>query len=519
MTDSISRLWERAKRYLAARQMPAVRITLESLLQRDPAHVQARLILSGIGFAEDRVREAAMHALAAAQARPEHPALVCDVAEALMRAGETAAARGALDAVPVTSVEDRVVLARMAAARKMLGQHPEALALFERAAAAGMDAPDFRFQHALELIFNGRLDEASAQLRDCLRLNPGFGRAALALSRLRKQAAEHNHLDELADRLGMVQAGTEDHAALAFARYKELEDLGRYDEAWAALEQGNRLMYARQQHDPGVADRLFDRLIQRCTAQRLRPVEALHPGPQPIFIIGMPRSGTTLLDRVLGNHSQVVSAGELDDFGLQLRWATDHRTTLDDHVLERLDRIDYTELGRRYLAQTQWRAPGVRFFIDKLPRNWMVAGLIRRALPQARILNLVRDPMDVCFSNYRALLGDAFPWSYQFEALAAHYRQYRRVMAHWHAAMPGQILDVPYEGLVRDSEATVRRVLDFCGLPWEPGCLDITRNTAVVATLSMAQVREPIHARFFDEWRRYERQLEPLRQAIEPVAA
>lgn len=514
MTDSIPRLWDRARQYLAARQMPAARITLESLVQRDPAHVQARLILSGIGFAEGRVRESAAHALAAAQARPGHPALVCDVAEALHRAGETAAARACLDAAVMAQTGDRVVLARMAALRKMLGQHPESLALFEKASAAGMDTADFRFQHALEMIFNGHLEQAEPALRACLQLRPTFGRAALALSRLHRQTAEHNHLEELAARLAAVQAGSEDHAALVFARYKELEDLGRYGEAWEALAHGNELMYARQRHDPRAADRLFESLIRRSTPQLLQPAAVRHEGPQPIFIIGMPRSGTTLLDRVLGNHSQVVSAGELDDFGLQLRWITDHRVTLDDYVIDRMEQIDHAQLGRRYLAQTQWRAPQARFFIDKLPRNWMVAGLIRRALPQARILNLARDPMDVCFSNYRALLGDAFPWSYQLDALAAHYRQYRRVMAHWHAAMPGQIMDVPYEDLVRDTEATMRAVLDFCGLPWEPGCLDITRNTSAVATLSMAQVREPIHARFFDEWRRYESQLEPLHHAI-----
>ena len=144
----------------------------------------------------------------------------------------------------------------------------------------------------------------------------------------------------------------------------------------------------------------------------------------------------------------------------------------------------------------------------------MVAGLIHRALPQARILNLVRDPMDVCFSNFRALLGDTFPWSYDLQALAAHYKQYRRVLAHWHAAMPRKILDVPYSELTRDPEKMARKVLDYCGLEWEPGCVDITRNEAAVATLSMSQVREPIHTRFFEEWRHYEQQLLPLRQAV-----
>ena len=514
MNDSTARRWSRVQRYLADGQISAARVALESLLQRDPGRAQWLLALSGIARTEGRVRDATQYALVAARNLPIDGSLAVDVAEALRLQGETLAARQCLDHPALTKTNDGSVLMQVAVARKLLGEHPEALTLFNRAAAAGMGTVEFRFERAQELIYNGHMSDAEAELRTCLRLRPTFGRVALALARLHRQTAENNHLHDLEHRLQTVVQGTEDQAALEFARYKELEDLGRYDEAWGALTRGNAVQYAHQHHDPEYAWHLFDSLIQRCTPQLLQPVDVVHEGPQPIFIIGMPRSGTTLLERVLSNHSQVTSAGELDDFGLQLRWIADHRTTLDEHVVQRLPHLDYAELGRRYLAQTQWRARGARYFIDKLPRNWMVAGLIRRALPQARILNLARDPMDVCFSNYRALLGEGFPWSYELHALAAHYLQYRRVMAHWHMAMPGKILDVPYGKLTRDPETMTRAVLDYCGLEWEPGCADITRNKAAVATLSMSQVREPIHTRFFEEWRHYEQQLLPLRQAI-----
>ena len=518
MQQTNEKLWERAQRYLAERQFAPARVTLESLAQRDPAHVPTRLILSDLAFGEQRVRDAAAQALAATRQLPMDPRLVCHVAAALQRTGESAAAQSCLDHPALQHTQDGPALMHAAVLRKMLGQHPESLALFERARAAGVNHPDFYFQYAQELNFNGHLDASEAALDACLRINPAFGRASLALSRTRKQTAQRNHLDGLGQRLQAVPRGSEDHAAIEFARYKELEDLGRYDEAWQALAQGNAILYGRQSYSDEQADQLFDRLIQRCTPELLQPEKVVNEGPQPIFIIGMPRSGTTLLDRVLGNHSQVVSAGELDDFGFQLRWASDHRVTLDDHVLQRLPRIDYAELGRRYLMQTQWRAPKSRYFTDKLPRNWMVAGLMRRALPQARILNLVRDPMDVCFSNFRAMLGEAFPWSYDQRALAAHYKQYRRVMDHWHAAMPGQILDVPYGELVRDPETMTRKILAFCDLAWEDGCVDVTRNKSAVATPSMEQVREGIHARFFQEWRHYETQLAPLRQALGTMA-
>jgi len=321
-------------------------------------------------------------------------------------------------------------------------------------------------------------------------------------------------LGELTKNLHLTEPGSYERAAMEFARYKELEDLGRYDEAWDALARGNALVYARHNHDPEFTRRLFEKFTATCTPEFVQPSGVAHAGPQPIFIIGMPRSGTTLLDRMLGNHSQVASVGELDDFARQLRWASDHCTTLDDTVIERLPRLDYAELGRRYLEQTQWRAGDKPFYTDKLPRNWMVAGLIRRALPQARILHMVRDPMDVCFSNYRALFADAFAHIYDLDALASHYRAYRNTLAHWHQVMPGQILDVHYADLVQDAEGTLRKVLEFCGLPWEPGCADLTRNRSAVATLSAAQVREPVHKRFVDSWRRYERQLAGLKQAL-----
>jgi hypothetical protein len=144
----------------------------------------------------------------------------------------------------------------------------------------------------------------------------------------------------------------------------------------------------------------------------------------------------------------------------------------------------------------------------------MVAGLIAKSLPEARIVHLVRDPMDVCFSNFRVMFADAFSHIYDLDALASHYREYRRVMDHWRAAMPGRVFDVVYSDLVRDPESTMRGVLEFCGLPWDPACVDLARNESAVATLSTAQVREPIHARAFEEWRRYEKQLAPLQRAL-----
>lgn len=514
MSVTTDRRLSKAQNYLAHGQVDAARIMLESLAQRDPENTEAHLLLGGIAWEEDRVRDATRHALDAARELPDDAAVLGDMAGALVQVGEVVAARACLDHATLAHTTAVNVLEHVASLRYTLGEHAEALALLDRAKAAGSDGPKFHFSRGMQLAFNGRLEEAEAELEASLRMRGAPGRAAFELARLRTQTPQRNHLDDLAQRLQNVTSGSEDHAGVEFARYKELEDLGRYDEAWKSLARGNAMLYARQKHDPEHARRLFDGMIERCTPQFVQPAEVVHEGPQPIFIIGMPRSGTTVLDRIFGNHSQVTSAGELDNFALQLRWAADSRTTLDENVLQRLPDLDYAELGRRYLQQTQWRARGAPFYTDKLPRNWMIAGLIRRALPQARILHLVRDPMAVCFSNFRVMFADAFAHIYDLDALAAHYAQYRRVLEHWHAVMPGQILDVHYNELVRDPETMARKVFAFCGLDWEPGCADLARNKTAVATLSAAQVREPIHARAIEEWRRYERQLAPLQEAL-----
>jgi len=513
MSENTDRHWNRAQRYLSEGNFDAARVSLESVLLRNPVHVRAHLALSEVAWEDDRVRDSARHALEASALANDVEVLVAATA-ALMRVGEVVAARRCMEHPLLATTTSVPLMLQLAEHRYALNENSLALALCDRAKAAGAAGPGFSFLRGVQLTFNGRIQEAESELLACVRQEPTYGRAWQELSRLRKQTAQDNHLSGLAKALQLVVPGSYEHASLEFARYKELEDLGRLDEAWAALAHGNAIMYARHKHDPAHTRRLFENLTRACSTDFLRSSGMMHDGPQPIFIIGMPRSGTTVLDRMLGNHSHVASVGELDDFAFQLRWAADHNKTLDDTVIERLPRIDFTQLGRRYLEQTQWRAAGKPFYTDKLPRNWMIAGLIAKALPQARILNLVRDPMDVCFSNFRALFADAFAHIYNLDALASHYQVYRRTMAYWHAAMPGRILDVSYAELVENPDATLRGVLEFCQLPWEPGCTDLTRNRSAVSTLSTVQVREPVHKRFVDSWRRYERQLAPLQRAL-----
>ncbi|HEY2345879.1 MAG TPA: sulfotransferase [Xanthomonadaceae bacterium] len=517
MNESVDGLIQSARGFLASEQPAAARAVLDRLLAIEPDHVDAHLLLGGIAWRENRRRDTVRHALDAARIASREGRSLLAVASALVHVGETMAAKQSLDHPFFAETGDHAVLVQAAALRQMLDQHPAALALLERAHALGLDGFEYRFDHAIQLAFNGRLREAEDEFEQCIGLGVPSGRAYVNLARMRRQTPERNHLRSIEGMLRLAAPGSEDEAGLEFARYKELEDLGRFDEAWRALSRGNAIMARDSVYVPERRERLLEGLRELCTPEFLRPVESAQAGPMPIFVIGMTRSGTTVLERILDNHSQIRSAGEIKDFGAQLAYGANEATqrVLDGRMLARLPGVDYAEVGARYLAQTQWRAEGRSYFVDKFPPNWQVAGLIRRALPGARILHLVREPMDVCFSNYRAVFGRSYMWSYDLDHLAHYHRQYRRTMAHWHAVMPGQILDVHYADLAREPEVVARKVFEFCGLDHEQGCADLSRNTTAVASWSMAQVRGGIHARAFEEWRPYEAQLAGLRAALE----
>ena len=509
-------LWEQGQHAIRRREYPAARAAFETLLRADLRHLPARLLLSGVLLAEGRLQAATTLLKAGVAFLPEDADAICRLAQALARLGETNAARACLRHPAIARTQSPQALLGLAHVYQGLGLHAQALELMERARALGLDTPDFRYFHALQLQFNGRMDAVEAELEACLARGPTFGRASLTLARLRRWNEDDNHLDFIARRIAEVEPGSEDHASFEFARYKECEDLGRLDEAWAALERANAIMHARLAQHAQDEAALFDALVARCTPRWLAAATHRFEGPMPIFIVGLPRSGTTLLERILGAHPQVASAGELADFPRQLRQVADchGHPLLDAALLQALETADFAEVGRRYLEQTQWRAGDKAFFVDKLPPNFQLAGFIRRALPQARIVHMVRAPMDVCFSNWRAMFGDSYAYSYDQGQLAAYHHQYARLMAHWREAMPGVVHDVHYAALVGDTEAEARRLLDYCGLPWDEGLLDGRHNAAPVATLSSAQVRQPIHTRALEEWRRYERQLQPLRAAL-----
>lgn len=511
--------------YLQSQQWQAAEAGFRELIKLEPHEPHARIGLANLVLQRGGLREYTQQLLDTMPSLTDEPSLLIEMVRRLFFGGEIVAARSCLDRLGNVSSTNASLLAEHAQLRWMLGEIPAAMALMERAMSAGLEGPNQHYLYAMLLQFTGKIEQAEVVLTGCLRRWPRFGDAAVALANLRTQKADGNHVDTLRTLSHSIPLDSQSadrrfaRAGLESALFKELDDLGCYDEAWQALSRSNALMHSISPYDEAGETAITDALIgasEVMSARQSAPVIGVS-GPMPIFIVGMPRSGTTLLDRMLSSHSQVISAGEINDFRRQLRWVTDVPPGGVSSMLEvfrRSENIEFVELGERYLAQTRWRAQGKRFYLDKLPINVRMVPFIRRALPQAPILHLVRDPMDVCFSNLKAMLGHASAYSYDMSSLAHYYGEYARLVRHWHAVMPDAMLDVSYVELVLDTEATLRKVLAYCGLPWEPGCLRPERNEAPVATPSSSQVREPVHARSIGEWRRYAAQLEPLRRMV-----
>jgi hypothetical protein len=302
---------------------------------------------------------------------------------------------------------------------------------------------------------------------------------------------------------------------LGFALHAELDRLGRHDEAWRALELGCRAKRATLQYAAADTEALVAALIDSMPGDA--PGAPAPAGARvPVFITGMHRSGTTLLEQLLSAHPDVRGIGELYDFTSAMRDATDHhcRGVIDRTLVQRTAAVEFARVGERYLAGVEWRLGAERFFTDKLPSNFLNIGYIARALPQAKILHMVRDPVETCFSNLRELFSDANPYSYDLGELAHFHGQYRRLMAHWHHALPGRVLDVDYARLTQEPEAVMREVSAFCGIDFDPAMLDTRASRRSVATASAVQVRQGIQQREVPKWAPYAAQLEPLVRAL-----
>lgn len=515
MDDPHIRHWLEAEAHLHAHRMQQARTLFESLATQRNWVGPARLRLAQIASGAGNLREAVAQILVAAHCGEQEPSVLEAIAEALCQLGEIEAFLKLLRVPALTNSGDARIAFHLA--QLLLAQSlPEhALPLLRRARRLGLDDAELDYLTGLALLYLGELDEAGDCFERCLHNAPLHAACHRQVSRLRRATTSANHVDRLRRALAELGPSHPDAPPLHYALFKELDELDDTSGAWNALAAGMRLRRSQVRHDAAAEAALFARMHE--VTARASPQRDMSETPIPIFILGQPRSGTTLLERLLASSGMVADAGELRDFPFQLRWTSGQAgpARLDDELATYLasGTLDADLLGRRYRSHTAWHAGDKPCYTDKLPSNFMLAGVIADALPEARILHLRRSAPDVCFSNLKELFADAYPHSYDPIEMATHYRHYRALMEHWQTQVPGRILDVDYEKLVRTPDAVAHRVLAFCGLD-APTPATSGIATGRIATASSVQLRQPIDARYVDGWKRYARWLGPMLDAL-----
>ena len=392
------------------------------------------------------------------------------------------------------------------------GRHREAETWHAKAFSAAPDRADFAINVAAANLFLGR-DNAAAAVLDPFIEAGGVPQAEWLYSTMR-QARSRARADRLMARAEAASSPGA-RAFLAYAAGKDYEDCSLWPDAFAAFEFGARAKRSSIEFDEKAEAAQFEALAGTFTEEWAAHARLGCDDPSPIFIIGQPRTGTTLVERILSGHTMIEAAGELQQFGLCVRRLAGAPADAPIARAAAAAAADPRALGEAYIRAAAPMRAGRPRFIDKLPRNYLHAPLIAKALPRARILHLTRDPMDACFSSYKQLFADAYFHSYDQEEMARHFCRYALLMDRWRALLPGAILDVPYERLVRNLESEARRIFEFLELPFEDRCLDFPALDQPVATASAAQVREPAHARSVGRWRRYGAALDPMRRVLE----
>ena len=403
----------------------------------------------------------------------------------------------------------------------MGGRHDEAIELFGEAIAIDPTHGGALsgLGHVLKTV--GRQDDAIRSYRDCIGHNPDHGEAWWSLANLKTFRFDDADIEAMEAQVADPELGDEPRANFQFALGKAFEDRGNYARAFHYYEAGNDNRRQRENYDPVETMDTHDEFMRTFS----RELFAKHAGAgcadeSPIFIVGLPRSGSTLIEQILASHPAVEGTHELPDLPRVARSIGLQRDDRKKYpaVVAELAGDEIRRLGEDYVRRTErHREQGAPRFTDKLPNNFVNAGFAKLILPNCRVINARRHPLDSCLGSYKQLFARGQPFTYDLFELGEFYLQYERIMAHWHEVIPGQVLDVQYEDTVTDFEGQVRRILEFCGLPWDDACLRFYDNRRAVKTASSEQVRQPIYASALHRWRNYEAQLGPLIEALEPL--
>ncbi len=498
--------------------LPQAETMIRSYLGQDGNHPEALLLLGRIALQRAVPADAQLLFERVLTLAPDHRAARYDYARALMAGKKYHRARDELEKLLALDPSNPAYQTLYASACGACGDHQQTVRVCQDLISSGASAPGLRQWLGNALKALGRSEEAIEAYRAAAALRPDLGIAYWSLADLKTYRFTDRELAQMRAAYEAPSTAAVDRYHLCFALGKALEDRGDYAASFGFYARGNALKRSETTYRP-EPERLARRQIDVCTADFLASrAGAGCPSPDPIFIVGMPRSGSTLLEQILASHSLVEGTKELAELPqlvLELQGrSADTANPRYPAVLAELGRADFLRLGEKYLEETRVYRSGRPFFIDKLSGNFRHIGLIHLILPNAKIIDARREPMACCFGNFKQLFAGGQEFTYSLEELARYYRSYLELMRHWDRVLPGRVLHVHHEDVVNDLEGSVRRLLDFCGLEFDPACVEFHRTIRSVRTASAEQVRQPIYREGLDQWKHYEPWLGPLKDAL-----
>jgi tetratricopeptide (TPR) repeat protein len=496
---------------LARNDLPVAEPLLRARLKEQPTDIAAIRMLAELAGRIGRYRDAENLLRRAVELAPGFHAARANLATVLHRQNRPSEALAELDRLAAESPDNASHDNLRAAALGRLGAFEEAIALYERILAEHPDQPKVWMSHAHMLKTIGRLDDGIAAYRRALALAPTLGEVWWSLANLKTVRFDDNDIAAMEAALATDELAAEDRFHLEFALGKAHDDRRDAEAAFTRYDAANRHRRALIAYDADETSATVDRVIATLTPELFaRFAGAGHDAPDPIFILGMPRAGSTLIEQILASHSQVEGTSELPDIPVLSGRIADYPTGLDatEPALLR-------DLGERYLDRTRvLRRESKPRFVDKLPNNWLHTGLIHLILPNATIIDARRHPLDCCWSNFKQHFARGQGFAYDLADLGQYYADYVRLMAHIDTVLPGRVHRVIHERLIEDAEGEVRALLAACGLKFEEACLRFHENTRAVRTPSSEQVRRPISRDGVDAWRPFAAWLGPLRDAL-----
>lgn len=520
MDKDIERLSTAARGAFRKQDWPAMAACAGEILRRDPRSAEGHFLLGLVEKAAQRPLKAVAAFSTALELDPGRYDAAVELANQYSVARRNAEAADLLARYePMLDGSPRY-LDLAGTIYTEIGLPERAWPLYVRANALQPGVPFLQGNLASCAVYVGKLEEARKTYRALLDQRPDHQRNHYYLSRL-VRARDSAHVDEMKRVLAGNGLPPERNVFLYYALGKELEDLGEWDEAFRYYKLAGDAVTSVARYDVASDVALVDTIIEACSADWLadspgRP--AAETGDAvPVFVVGLPRTGTTLTERILASHSQVASLGETMFLQMVLRRASGVETLEDmtPAIIRAAARSDIGRVARGYLDAVAYRLAGEPYFIDKLPFNFHYLGFIAKAWPDARMVHLRRNPMDACFAMYKQVFTWAYKFSYDLDSLAQYYIAYDRLLRHWRAVLGERLVEVEYESLVAAQERETRRLLDALGLPFEQGCLEFEKNETASATASSVQVREKVHTRSVARWKRFESQLQPLRDRLE----